>query len=365
MLTEEPYCGSTLPEFGKYFRENIHGFISTKICFIGAILNLLNLVVFTRKTMISPANLIFAHLAFVSSLVLLARIPLVWIKYVRYQHDHSQQRTYGWAVFTIYCDTFIVTFQFISAFLTVQLAAWRYIAVVHPLTERYWCNMKMTFKVIIVGYVMCCVLLGVPMHLSRNVKTININHTSIYIVDYKRNSIAFPVAFIMYGFLGRILPAIVLAVLTIKLVVTLLTRKSNREQMTPSTIARNRIRNVKLKKQTNRSTTIMLTVVILFFIAEFPKGILSLLRAVYEFDGIFHTTAHQTCYTSLIQIFNTITDINLAITFIVYYILSEHFRFTFKSLFSCSNASRQTQTSTYLTLSSIKKIDTGSSIVKI
>ncbi|XP_065204439.1 G-protein coupled receptor dmsr-1-like [Planococcus citri] len=333
MPSEVPYCGITLPEFGELYRENMHGCISITICFIGSIFNLLNLLVFTRKAMISPVNLIFTHSALVDFLVLLARIPFVWMLYIQDQGDFGEKRTYIGTVFLICCDTFIVSFQFVSIFLTVHLATWRYIAVVHPFMERHWCNMKITRNVVIAGYIICCFSLGVPMLLSRSIQTTRMNQMNIYSFNYERSRIMFKVAFIVYGPIGRLFPSIVLAGFTFRIVFTLLARKGNRERLTQSASVESDLHNLKLRKRTNRSTMILLMAVVLFFIAEFPRGILSVLRVIYEYDEKSEEIQGR-CYASLVQIFTTLTDINLSITFIVYYILSQQFRLTFKLLLS-------------------------------
>ncbi|XP_065204078.1 FMRFamide receptor-like [Planococcus citri] len=325
MSTEKPYCGMTMPKIGEYYKDNIYSYLSTPLCLIGIILNLLNILIFTRKTMISPAHLIFAHLAFADFLVLLARIPYTWLMQLQLEDRLNITQHYGRIVFYLGCDTFIVTYQTISKFLTVQLAVWRYIAVVHPFKERQWCTMEITRRVMFAGYIIWGVLFPVPYYLSTDVQTINPNHENYEkILTAIQHPIISLVVNIVLGLIIRILPSIVLAGLTFKIVVTLLARKKYQEQFTAC--ARN-------PQHSNRSTFILVAVVVLFFIAEFPKGVLSLLRVICdnEFNEFY-----KPCYASLIPIFNTITNLNLSITFFVYYILSENFRITLKSLFSCN-----------------------------
>ncbi|XP_065209202.1 G-protein coupled receptor dmsr-1-like [Planococcus citri] len=338
--TSIPYCGNTLPKIGKYYRDNINGYASVTICIIGVILNSLNLLVFTRKTMISPPNFIFTNLAMIDFLALSARIPLVWLKYVQNNDYESETkgRSYEWAASVVCSDLLAVTFQFLSAFLTVMMAIWRYIAVKYPLKVRHWCNMEITRNVVIAGYILCCILLAVPTYMTREILEIKNNqtHISTYKVSYQRNVIMFRVAFTVQGLIARLLPSVVLAGLTFRIVVDLSASKIHRGQLTPSASVQCDMKKAKMKRQMNISTSMLVTVVVLFFIAEFPKGIITILRVIYENGDDISSKLHGQCYTSVVQMFNTITDFNLSITFFVYYTSSQHFKTTFKSLFICN-----------------------------
>ncbi|XP_065209201.1 G-protein coupled receptor dmsr-1-like [Planococcus citri] len=340
MSTKAPYCIVTLLKIAYYFEDNVYKYFNLPICFVGVISNLLNVLVFTRKTMISPPNLIFAHVALADFLVLLVRIPSIWPVYTRSaDHDFNTTtvtETYAGAIFRNYNGIFISTFSFISIFLTVQLTAWRYVAVVYPLKERHWCNKKITRNVVIAGYITCCVLYAIPRHLSFDIFTVDKNQTITYQVSIRKHRTMYSMIMLTHALVFRLFPAIVVAGLTSRIIVTLLARTARHEQLTQSGSVQSDTRNVKVRQQMNRPTAMLLAVVALFFIAEFPKGILSLLSVIYEFGK-----PRTRCYKSLVKIFITITNINTSVTFIVYYALSEQFRIAFKSLFNCNIVSHQ------------------------
>ncbi|XP_065209196.1 sex peptide receptor-like isoform X2 [Planococcus citri] len=235
-----------------------------------------------------------------------------------------------------------------------MLTLWRYIAVVHPLKERRWCSMKITRNAVIAGYIMCIILLGIPTYLAREIVTKNVNQTTIYKLTHDKSPIMYRTSSIVYGVLGRLLPSVVLTWLTYRLIVILIARKTHQEQLTHSTSVKSQVKAAKMKQKINTSTSILFTVVALFFIAEFPKGILSLLRAIYNEKA---SGNHKECFTSLLSIFQSITNFNIAITFVVYYTLSNQFRVTFKSMFGCKTVSHQTQTLVASEVS--KETDTG------
>ncbi|XP_065204081.1 uncharacterized protein LOC135834171 [Planococcus citri] len=344
MPNQESYCGITLQNIGNYYVKNIYEYIGLPICLVGLVFNLLNILVFTRKAMISSSNFIFAHLAFVDFLVLLASVPHFWLTYIQPKSGFSVELSYGWTIYYTHGDNFIITFQFISAFLTVQLAAWRYIAVVYPFKERHWCNRKITRNVVIAGYLTCCGLFTIPKYLSFEIEAVNKNENTV--ASFKRNIIIFTAGEIINGLVVRLLPSVVLAALTSRIVATLLARKTHQEKSTtaepPSASnIRTNMKNAKIRQQqTNKSTAILLTVVTLFFTSEFPKGLLVILRLMYE-------DLPAPCYSSLIAIFVTLSNINISITFMVYYMLGQQFRIAFKSLFNCNvdnTVSHQKQT---------------------
>ncbi|XP_065204461.1 FMRFamide receptor-like [Planococcus citri] len=338
MPTQEPYCVGIIQEIGNHYEENIYVNITIPICLVGMILNLLNVLVLTRKTMNSSPNLILAHLAFVDFLYLLTEIVNFWMDFIPPRSGFDIEESYIMTIVFWYSDISSSTFQFISAFLTVQLAAWRYIAVVHPLKERHWCNKKMTRNIVIAGYIVCCVLYAIPYHLSFDIEASTIHGKAHYTVKFDRHPTMNSIRNVTYGLVVKLLLSAVLVGLTSRIVVTLLARKTLREELTSSTSSRSNTKNAKMRQETNRSTAILLAVAALFFIAEFPRGILWLLATINEDDW-------DTCYYSLVWIFETIININTSITFMVYYTLSQQFRTTSKSLFSrnpCTSVSHQT-----------------------
>ncbi|XP_065204521.1 sex peptide receptor-like [Planococcus citri] len=327
MPTEEPFCGYTLLKVGDYYKENINGYADITVCFIGSIFNLFNILVFTRKNMISPVNQIFTHIAFTDLAVLLAAIPGSFIQRIHSGGLVQEGWTFTQAIISVTCNDLITTFHLVSVFLTVQLTIWRYIAIAHPFEVRRWCHMKITCKVIITGYVMC-VFLAIPTYLTREIASTSGNRKPIYTV----NSTLFSLSFITYGILGALLPAIVLTVFGLKLLITLLARKSS----TSFSNTENNMRSGKTK-EVDRSIMILFTILALFLTAEFPRAIIYLLAMIYN---VRVNAMNYQCYLSLIQIFNFICYINKSLPFLGYYTMSQQFRDTFKSLFNCSCSSQ-------------------------
>ncbi|XP_065209224.1 G-protein coupled receptor dmsr-1-like [Planococcus citri] len=330
MSTTEPTCEDTILKFGVHYRDNISIYVNMPINVIGTILNTINLLVFTRKTMRSPVNLIFTHLTLVDIALLLGAFPYAWL-IPQYSGGYADiGRTYPKAILYMRCYDFITTLHFISAFLTIQLAVWRYIAIAYPLKERQWCNMKATRNVLMAGYIVC-VLLSIPMYLSRDidVKAYNNNQTITYTPTYKKESTIYKISLIVNGVFFQLVPSIVLPIFSLKLIFVLLKSKKHSERPeTPELFTvQNKITTTRnTNPQTDRSISVLLTVMALFLTTKIPLGIIQVIIT------IDHRRNYFDCYRGLLVILNTLNEFNLSVTFIVYYTMSKKFRITLKSL---------------------------------
>jgi hypothetical protein len=88
------------------------------------------------------------------------------------------------------------------------------------------------------------------------------------------------------------------------------------------------------ERQTDRTTRMLLAVLLLFLLTEFPQGILGLL-SVWFGDNFF-----KNCYQKLGEVMDILALINSAINFILYCAMSRQFRSTFSLLFRPSMLDR-------------------------
>ena len=181
---------------------------------IGSVLNILNIVVFTRKSMASPMTTIFLHLSIVDLAVLLINIPLTW--HVCIDHNSNHQHVYSWEVFH-FIGRYVTTLLFYtSVWFTVMLAKWRYSAFVYPLKERRWSNKKNTRIALIAGYIFGTVL-TLPLYLSLHIQPSNHHgNTTTYTIEYHETSAWYFIHFILFGTTLKLIPSVVLSVLSYK-----------------------------------------------------------------------------------------------------------------------------------------------------
>lgn len=79
--------------------------------------------------------------------------------------------------------------------------------------------------------------------------------------------------------------------------------------------------------QSDRTTRMLLSILLLFLATEFPTGFIALLSGIFG-DSFFHAV-----YYPLGDILDTLALINSAVNFILYCTMSEQFRHTFAKLF--------------------------------
>ena len=226
MNETENLCGSGLIAISEYYAK-VHGYASLITCLLGAVGNILNIVIFGRKEMISPVHIILRGLSTVDLIVLLFYLPYSWYMFLRASTDRELY-SYPWAVFLLYHSYLSQTLHCIGIWLTVVLAIWRYIAVAYPLRKEFWCSATSTRRTVIAGYIVCPILCA-PIIYSFRVQEQNLrvdefgsiasegNMTKLYIMtvlepaDFMVN-----LNFVIYSVLLRLVPSILLTMLSVK-----------------------------------------------------------------------------------------------------------------------------------------------------
>lgn len=293
---------------------NIHGIVCLLVCIFGSIANTLNIVVLTRREMRSPTNAILTGLAVADLLVMLDYVPYAVYMSPSINYSREERLTYSWSWYVMFHAIFAQICHTISIWLTVTLAVWRYIAVAYPQKNRIWCGMTNTLLAITSSYVVCP-LLGIPLYMSLRIKpyfdllgsdgnpfkAMN-NESARNVTLYRtypselaeKNPTLQNVNFWIYSVVIKLIPCIALTILSLRLVGALLEAKHRRKQLTGTSRGMKQIvdgrvvdvqhkknsKNMEKEKQTDRTTRMLLAVLLLFLITEFPQGILGLLSAV-------------------------------------------------------------------------------------
>lgn len=310
-----------------------HGYISVFICFFGIIANVLNIVVLTRKEMISPTNAILTGLATSDMLVMIAFIVYSIHYYVPPNRPDEYIFTYEWAIFTLIYSHFSVIFHGISIWQTVVLAIWRYIAVSFPSKNIEWCNMYRA-KIAILSVYAISPIITLPNYLAFEVAPMNIelvhpigNQTHVigYNVKFselalQNNRLLAKMCLWMFSILTKLVPSLVLILLSYALIKALSETKKRRM------VLKNRSSDDE-GSGPDRVTAMLLAVLLIFLITELPGGILALLLGI-QGDEFEHTV-----YRNLGEVIDILAVINSAVNFILYCTMSRLFRDTFSKLF--------------------------------
>ncbi|KAF5307925.1 hypothetical protein FQR65_LT06492 [Abscondita terminalis] len=345
------YCD--LQTFYVQYR-NIHGYLSILVCIFGSIANILNICVLSRREMRSPTNAILTGLAVADLLVMIEYIPFSC--HVYFDPDArftASYFSYGWAVFMAFHALFAQVCHFISICLTVVLAVWRYIIITRTQNNRDWCNAHRTRITIILTYLLCplvCLPLFVSLTITEQVKSVNetgrliqrqqlVNYTgdkynaTLYVLDYGNFK---EISFWVYGVVIKLVPCILLTILSQRIISALIETKRRRQNLLGNTSMNLKtIGEVKPPKtlrqskeqQTDRTTRMLLAVLFLFLITEFPQAILGLLSVSIG------SQFEKQCYNPLGDLMDILALTNSAINFILYCTMSRQFRSAFQEAF--------------------------------
>lgn len=323
MTSNATFCDLT--SFSKTY-EQIHGPLSLAVCLFGSIANVLNICVLTTREMRWPTNIILTGLAVADLLVMVEYMPFTYHRYLNQEgRKYIDNYSYNWAMFTVFHALFSQVFHFISCCLTVILAVWRYMAITHPHTSRFWCDVKKTFYIILLTYVVCPIICS-PLFVSLKILTYNqtcddsdrilnkkalLNYTGvtykkeIYVTTYVSEDYK-NISFWIYGVVIKLVPCILLTHLSRRLICVLLETKRRRKLLMSRNVPTKDQKELKpvlnknsnKDKQADRTSGMLVAVLMLFLITEFPQAILGLLSATkgHRFE--------RECYTPLGKCFD-------------------------------------------------------------
>lgn len=294
------YCGQSTTDFHNTY-VLMHGYISVLVCVFGSVANTLNIAVLTRREMVSPTNSILTGLAVADLLVMLEYIPFAFHMYWPAEgRPYRERYSYPWACFVYFHSIFAQTCHTISIFLTVILAVWRYIAIAYPQTNRRWCNMSITTYTIVATYIICPLIClpilsiqtigekyelltanGYQVKNSSEVYEPPPKNETIYFIDSTASATMMTAIFCIYSVVIKLIPCSLLTVLSSKLILVLIETKKRRQQLMAPTVdgaegLANKARR-RSERQTDRTTRMLLAVLILFLLTEFPQGIMGLI----------------------------------------------------------------------------------------
>ncbi|GAB6031340.1 hypothetical protein CHUAL_009124 [Chamberlinius hualienensis] len=369
--SSSPHSSEFCSQDFKAFRESfldIHGVFSTIVCLFGLITNILNIIVLTRKDMVSPTNAILTGLAIADMLVMLDYLPFTLYTYILSGQLHRCVRySYSLSWSTLFHAHFSIICHNVSIGLTLTLAVWRFIAVSHPQNNREWCSMSRAVLAIFICYFFIP-LFTIPIILGFEIKMLQCLRDGIYLPTVTSSAISMTASaiggasnpssnanfdsnnpaclhnctmyeirfsdialengaliqnlnFWVYSVMVKLLPCIALTVLSLTLIRALYRTNRRRSQL--------KNRNCcNADRSCDRTTRMLLAILLLFLLTEFPQGILALL------SGILGEKFYESCVQSFAEIVDLLALINSAINFILYCVMSKQFRQTFRQLFT-------------------------------
>ncbi|XP_043255166.1 G-protein coupled receptor dmsr-1-like [Colletes gigas] len=334
------YCNGTVKDLAVEYK-SYHGYVALVVCLFGTLANMLNIVVLTRKDMVAtPINQILTGLATTDMLVMLEYIPFAIYKYIVL--PKRQIFPYGCAVFVLFHMHFAQLLHTISIAITLTLAVWRYIAIRFPQYSHAWCTTSRCRIALccsfVVPFIACApsyLVFGIRKKMLSDNGTVEI----AYIVDTDYTPYTdffFQLNFWVLGVVVKLLPCGILTVISCWLIKALYRAKGRKQALknynqckASSTLGNGVVQQKpsKSEKRADRTTKMLVAVLLLFLVTEIPQGVLGLL------SGVLGDCFFRNCYHNFGEVMDILALLNGAINFILYCSMSRQFRTTFGQLF--------------------------------
>lgn len=306
----------------------VHGYISNIVCVFGVLSNILNAIVLTRRHMITPTNCILTALAIADFLTMLTYLVYATYFYIAKEPKPEANHSQGWMYFILVHNHFIITCHNMAMWFTVSLAVFRYIFVCHHVIGNRLCSLSraiLTITIIVISTILVCI----PNYfLYQVVKLSDIvprNVSGYWIVDseYVKEHDFYKVSiFWFFGVIMKVAPCILLTLLSSMIILTMHQASKRRVRLLQQT----RSSDHDVNHEHNRTTWMLVSVVLFFVFTEMPQGILAMISGLN--DHFF-----EEIYSNLGDVLDLLVLLNSAVNFILYCIMSQQFRDTFKNLF--------------------------------
>lgn len=314
----------------------IHGYLSACVCLFGFLANIFNIVVLTRRNMITSTNVILTGLAIADLFTMLDYFPFALHFYIFKPPDLEflETRGYGWICYLLFHASFSVVCHSCAIWFTIALATFRFVCIWFPTSGSQHCTVQRAVHCLLILFGSVLVLC-IPnfiindMESTVHIRNISSENKTVHDVVYRtayRHGGAFDhidtANKMIQAIVFKIVPCFLLTILTILLVKAM--HKAYKKRMA--------LKNQGKREESdrhgehNRTTGMLLAVVVLFLITEFPQGILTIM-------GLIRQEFFFEIYLPLGDILDIMALGNNAINFVLYTTMSRQFRETFVNTF--------------------------------
>ncbi|XP_068620716.1 G-protein coupled receptor dmsr-1-like [Battus philenor] len=336
------YCSGEFRDFIVAYN-GIHGYISLLICLFGTLANTVNVAVLTRRDLAAaPINRLLKWLAVADVFVMIEYVPFSIYRYMLL--PQQEERPYAWAVYMLFHMHFTQLLHTASILLTLSLAIWRYIAIKYPSHGTSLCTDRRCSMAILISFLLPPILC-IPSYFVFTIheevsfdKTATKVASKVYYVDSTNyDGHLYQLNFWVHAVFIKLLPCVILTIISAWLI-RVLYRANSRKRILKgynacpastvinengNVITRKVPRRSKAEKRTDRTTKMLVAVLLLFLLTEFPQGILGLM------SGALGRCFFKRCYDLFGELMDALALLNGSINFILYCSMSRQFRTTF------------------------------------
>ncbi|XP_064630006.1 G-protein coupled receptor dmsr-1-like isoform X2 [Lineus longissimus] len=314
-------------EYMKY-----HGYFSAIVCAFGIFANLANIIVLTRKNMISSTNWILMWLAVADLLTMMSYFPVSIHFYVLRDPMLSfpETKSIDWIRFLLFHSSFTIVCHTIAIWLTITLAIFRYVFICFPTRGSQLCTLqraKLAIFLVCFSTVIVCVpnFMTNDIDFSRHSRIFNASDP-VYTIQLTalaaEHDIIVKINYWVQAIIVKLIPCFLLTCLTIMLILAMHNANKRRQKLK----SQGRKDDSDRAREHNRTTGMLLAIVVLFLITELPQGIITLLNS-------FDEKWYRDVYLPLGDLWDIMALLNNSINFVLYCTMSRVFRDTFVKVF--------------------------------
>lgn len=326
--TDQPMCGETIHALRQSYRP-IHGYLAVAVCIFGTVANLFNIAVLSRKDMATPTNKILTGLAVADLLVMVEYIPFALLHYL--QPDPELAFTFRITAYVLFHSHFGQIFHTVAIWMTVMLAVWRFISIRYPHLVSQSCNMHRTKIYIALAYFMSPIIC-IPSYFMFTLIGRKTANGTLYRIATSKVALAHgellrKLNFYLYSIIIKLVPCLLLTYFSVMMIRVLLETKRRKVRLASGGAQGSQSEHhlQKLQRQTDRTTRMLVAVLLLFLVTEFPQGILAAISAAWP-------NFFENCYTAAGELMDILALINSAVNFLLYCFMSKQFRTAMRQL---------------------------------
>lgn len=313
--------------------------------------------VLTRKHMKTPVNQILTWLAISDIMTMVSYIPFAihfYCEYPQHTSELHERNSHGWMSFLVFHINLASTTHTISIWMCVTLAIVRYLHIKNPTKTNVFRIRRIyqTRIIIIIVYISSTVIL-IPNYLSNEIhETVLNNHTVFFLEDLKLGRAETEATVLinvwMYAMIAKLIPCLLMSIFGSLLIYNIHVKIRQRRKVLQ--ISGN---NHARLSEHSRTTKMLVTVIILFIVTEFPQGVLIVCSACVE-------NFFDTVYQPLGDVMDIMALVNNAINFVLYCSMSTKFRQTFFNLYCGRCHVTRTSTDNFVHLTEKRRFDSNS-----
>lgn len=346
--------GLYIGELSQY-RVPVYGYLSPVLIIFTVITNILVSVILLKPHMRSPTNTMLVAMALSDMFTGIFPLPYFIYAYSFENYRECISFEHCWMFKYLY-EVIPTVFHTASIWLTVALAVQRYIYVCHNLAAKKWCTISSSIKTTVVIYVLSILsqlsrCFDTDMHSVEVQSELRPNET-VTSCDERLNpwfdankDVYYNIYYWFRVIFIHLIPCTSLIILNALLVSALQSARRRRKRL----MQQKKTSESKKLQDSNHTTLMLIAVVGLFLIVEFPLGVSFVLYIIQNTIEITIITDRTLNIMNLI--INFFILLSYPLNFFIYCAMSRQFRETFKALLKGKGRSdRDYNNSRYTTL---------------